>query len=114
MTDSILVSVAKDIADAIEAQRVGTTGFEIVDFEVSWGFDVRQTDLDIPEGPVIVRVVVPRVYDQVIMKTRVQLTFMKSKAQDGYLNKKYRTFQDKAEIYLEKVYPYHQMEIPLQ
>jgi len=77
VTDAILVDVAKRIANAIEAQRVGA-GFEIVDFETSWGFDGREKDIDIPEGPVLVRVVVPRTFDQVVMKTRTELSHVAS------------------------------------
>jgi hypothetical protein len=60
VSDSILVSLAKEINDAIEARR-RARGFVINNFETDWDFGGRAEE-ELTEGPVYVRVVVPPTY----------------------------------------------------
>jgi hypothetical protein len=59
--DGLLVSLAKAIEAAIEAERTSGDGFEVNDFLLDWEWGGRAEE-ELKEGSVFVRVVVPPSY----------------------------------------------------
>jgi hypothetical protein len=61
VTDGLLVSLAKAIVTAIEAERTSGSGFEVNDFQLDWEWGGRAEE-ELKEGSVFVRVVIPPSY----------------------------------------------------
>jgi hypothetical protein len=59
--DGLLVSLAKAIEAAIEAERTSGSGFEVNDFLLDWEWGGRAEE-ELKEGAVYVRVVIPPSY----------------------------------------------------
>ncbi len=75
MTDSILVSVAKAIAEQLETRRKAGD-FEVSTFVTEWDFEGRVADEELTDDKLHVRVIVPRRWEHVGRADRSSLEYV--------------------------------------